>query len=156
MGDLQLVPVTPMLEPVYYQLAQAYEGEFSRLTRRKPLPDGRFLHDTQLGGAVVGYLYFENDRPCGMAAVDHQTGLNEIREFYVVPACRGHQMGRRFAHTLFEQASGVWISKQIAGADMAIQFWRSTIDDYTHGAFEESQVTDPYWGPVNQFRFRRP
>ncbi|MBY5920241.1 GNAT family N-acetyltransferase [Ferrimonas balearica] len=155
MSNLQLIQVTPALENVYYQLAQAYEGEFSRLTRRKPLADGRFMHDTQLGGDIQGYLYYVNDRPCGLSAIEHRPGEHEIREFYVVPACRGARMGQRFAHALFDLHHGVWISKQITGADEAVRFWRRTIDEYTHGAFEEAQVTDPYWGPVNQFRFRR-
>lgn len=161
MAKISLVPVSAELEPVYHQLAQAYEGEFSRLTRRKPQPDGRFLHDTQLGGSVQGYLLYQGNNPVGLSAVEHRQGQHrqtehEIREFYVVPSCRGAQLGKRFAHALFDLAAGVWISKQISGADAAVQFWRHTIDDYSHGAFEEAMVTDPYWGPVNQFRFRRP
>ncbi len=155
MSHLQLVPVTPALEGVYDQLAQAYDGEFSRLTRRKPLANGRFLHDVQLGGDVQGYLYYQNDRPCGIAAVEQRAGEYEVREFYVVPACRRAHMGKRFAHALFDLHHGVWICKQISGANEAVQFWRRAIEDYTHGAYEEAQVTDPYWGPVNRFRFRR-
>jgi predicted acetyltransferase len=138
---------------VYLNLAQGYEAEFSPLTGKKPERDGRFALDTHLGGNVLGYLLYLDERPAGLAAIESHAGAHEVREFYVVPVFRGKRVGAQFAQALWEQLPGSWEIKQIAGASKATDFWRRAIGEFTAGRFTEDVYEDAIWGRVVRQRF---
>lgn len=140
---------------IYLNLCQSYEGEFSAITLKKPDEHGRFALDTAIGGAVRGYLLYQEGLPVGFAAVKVQAADEsfEVCEFYVVPSCRKQQLGKRFAHALFRRHQGDWEIKQISGAADATAFWRRVIADFTGGVFREDVYQDGYWGQVVRQRF---
>lgn len=153
---MKIIPVDDNNLPVYLNLAQSYEGEFSAITLKKPDPTGRFALDTAIGGDVLGYLLLCDCLPIGLAAIraDRQAASFEVCEFYVVPSCRGGGLGRNFAITLFERHRGAWVIKQLPQAVGASGFWRRTLQVFTGGDFSEDRLEDPYWGPVVRQQFR--
>ena len=181
--SLSLVRVDAAWQPVYANLCQSYEGEFSGITGKLPAADGVFPPDTLLGGAITGWLFFETGsnadfddpgcglrspgepgsvcrHPIGFAAIRHEAGSGtatlptyEMCEFYVIPSRRRHGVGKDFAHALFAAHAGFWEVKQLPGAAYATLFWRKVIGAFTAGRFEEDELDDPYWGRVVRQRF---
>ena len=152
---MQIREVTPQIEMVYRNLAQAYEAEFSHIMGKKPDENGLFPLDTELGGPIVGYLCYVDGVPAGHAAIEHGAGeCFEICDFYVIPYFRGKQVGRQFASTLFEQLRGAWEIKQVQGAHHASAFWRSVVNEYTAGNFIDDEYQCPRWGWVTRQRFQ--
>lgn len=144
--------------PVYLNLCQAYEGEFSAITQKLPDENGRFALDTPIGRNILGYLLYENDAPIGLAAIKTQPDENkaEVCEFYIIPSCRKKALGKRFAIELFEKHPGTWEIKQITGAEYATEFWRKTLRDYTRNNYQEDVYHDEYWGRVVRQQFTAP
>lgn len=143
---MRVVEVDAANWPVYCHLAQAYEAEFSVLTRKDPDASGLYALDTVPGEGVMGFILFDGAIPVGIAAVKVIAADQfEMAEFFVVPTRRKQQAGRAFAQMLFGLYPGVWVVKQIAGAVAATAFWRSVI-----GACREDTFVDPYWGAVTR------
>lgn len=150
---MQIVPVTAENLRLYLNLAQSYEGEFSAITGKQPGPDGLFALDTPLTGDIQGYLMLLDSIPLGITAIAHGPDQHyEICEFYVVPSVRKRDLGRRFAHALWQQLPGHWQIKQLPQAQYASAFWRKTIASFAV-SFHEDQYLDPYWGTVQRQRF---
>ncbi|MTI16188.1 hypothetical protein E1162_02925, partial [Rhodobacteraceae bacterium RKSG542] len=151
---MKIVEVTAKDMQVYDNLLQAYEAEFSPLTKKKPDADGLFAKDVELGGDYKGYLLYVEGAPAGLSAIRcGPSSTFEVCDFYVLPIFRRGGTGRAFATWLFDQYKGDWEVKQIEGADRAIAFWRATIGDYTNSAYQEDTYEDAYWGTVTRQRF---
>ncbi|MGX9458455.1 GNAT family N-acetyltransferase [Photobacterium damselae subsp. damselae] len=155
---MKIVDVTPSNIEIYYNLTQAYEAEFSPLTKKFPDQKGKFALDTEIGGNAKGFLLYIDEHPAGLAAiavdeVEDGSLHCEVCDFYVVPLFRKNKAGQRFAHQLFAMMPGEWESKQIEGAEHAIAFWRRAIGAYTDEQFIEDIYSDPYWGEVTRQRF---
>jgi predicted acetyltransferase len=151
---MEITSVDETTLPVYLNLCQSYEGEFSSVTGKQPGPDGRFALDTELGGAVTGFLAYIGGLPAGLAAIARKGRASwEMCEFYVVPSCRGRGRGRAFAEGLFVRHPGAWEVKQLPGAESATRFWRRVIAAFTADRFEQDLYDDPYWGRVTRQRF---
>lgn len=150
---MKIVKVNTDNLPIYLNLAQGYEAEFSGIINKKPGPDGRFALDTHLDtrikGNTLGYLLYLDNLPAGLAAV-HQASEDEFEvcEFYVLPVFRGKQRGLDFAQAIFARHGGNWQIKQVAGAHHATAFWRKVVSQYTKGQYCESTYQDDYWGAV--------
>lgn len=149
---LKIVTVDQALTPVYMNLMLAYEAEFSAITRKKPLADGSFALDTELGADVTGYLLYVDAVPAGFAAIAAQVESSpcqyEVCEFYIVPCFRRQDWGKHFAFHIWNELAGNWEVKQINGADKARIFWQSIIHEFTQGEYQEDIYQDPYWGEV--------
>ncbi len=151
---MHIIPITETNLPIYHNLAQCYEAEFSPLTGKKPDASGRFALDTQIEDNVLGYLLYIGDTPAGLAAIAcKEENQFEMCEFYVLPLFRKNEAGMRFAHAIWERHRGTWEIKQIAGADYATAFWRKTITRYHDTRFVEECYDDPYWGIVTRQTF---
>ncbi|RRS08137.1 GNAT family N-acetyltransferase [Pseudoalteromonas sp. J010] len=137
------------LTQVYFNLVQAYEAEFSALTKKLPDSNGVFQLDTPLDEQHFGYLAYENEFPVGFINIFKAHNNFEVCEFYIVPAARKRKLGSAFMSRVWQMYPGHWQIKQIQGADHAISFWRSVLTlnsiDYI-----ESQYQDDYWGEVNR------
>lgn len=152
---MELVTVNASNLAIYLNLTQAYEAEFSPLTQKFPDDEGKFALDTPIAGNVTGYLLYIDGKPAGLAAIANEcVDHYEVCDFYVVPVFRKNKAGQRFAHTLFDMMPGLWQSKQIAGADHAIAFWRRAIGSYTNEVFVEDIYHDEYWGDVTRQCFK--
>ncbi|MBY5991764.1 GNAT family N-acetyltransferase [Ferrimonas balearica] len=154
-SEPEVVAVTPQWLPVYQNLAQAYESEFSRLTRKKPDREGRFCRGTELGETVEGFLLYQDGIPCGLASVVDHGDQHEVRDLYIIPACRHGHLGRHLVQSLLDRHPGIWISRPMESAQDLVKFWQRVLEDYTHGHFEQQRMSDPQYGAVIQFRFWR-
>ncbi len=151
---MEIIQVTDQNIIVYNNLAQSYEGEFSKLTEKRPDSEGMFALDTVIGGEVTGYLLYVDDSPAGLAAVrSKEPEHHEVAEFYVVPYFRKQEYGLRFAHEIWSRHAGLWEIKQIEGAEYATRFWNSVIARIDHMEYREDRYEDPYWGRVTRQRF---
>lgn len=140
--------VTPANQHVYLNLCQSYEGEFSAITAKLPDADGRFALDTEIGGAVQGFLLHVGRSPVGFAAIKIELDLREVCEFYIVPSMRGRGLGKAFAQRLFARFPGKWQVKQLEAASYATRFWTKVIAEFSRGDFTHDLYDDAYWGRV--------
>lgn len=148
-----LRPVDTASRPVWDRMIQAYEYEFSRLTGKAPLGDGTMPLDTELGGDVHGWIWWEDGVPAGFAAAVDHGDHREVAEFYMVPRWRRQGLGVRLAAALFDTAPGPWTVKQLANADDARTFWRSALAALPCRNLSEDAFDDPYWGRTTRQRF---
>ena len=151
---MDIVLVNEKNWPLYLQLVQYYEAEFSAITQKKPNAQGLFELDVQPGPEVNGYLLLIDGLPAGLAAIKTiQTHQYEVCEFYIIPSFRQQGLGRHFAHGIWKSSPGEWQVKQIQGAAYATLFWRKVINDFSLADFYEDQYMDAYWGQVTRQTF---
>lgn len=151
---MNIVQVQAYNQQVYLNLMQAYEAEFSAITRKQPDTNGLFPLDTHLGENTLAFLAFEDEIPIGFISIFEDIGqCYEVCEFYIVPSARKQHKGFELASGIWKRYPGTWAVKQIEGADDATVFWRNIIGQLTHHKFEEDQFIDPYWGLVTRQTF---
>lgn len=133
---------------IYKNLVQAYEAEFSSLTKKRPDNNGIFHLDTIIGGNVRAYVLLENNSAIGFATIEIRESINEIKEFYIVPVCRNNSIGESLFKEVLTLHPGLWEVKQIAGADKARIFWNKVIGKISQNNYTEDIYEDIYWGKV--------
>ena len=138
---------------VYLNLAYSYEAEFSSLTHKMPNEFGIFEPDTMPKSPYTGYLLYLKNIPIGFCIAKISEEINDIAEFYVIPAMRKNKFGCNFAISIFDTHPGKWQVREIAGADNAIAFWRKVITKFTNNEYKEAVVNDPTWGIVTRQQF---
>ncbi len=137
----------------FVNLSQQYEAEFGHLTGKRPDADGLY-QITLPDAAHEAYLAAdEAGQPVGFAVVDTGRERFDIAEFYVIPALRKGQIGRKMAEALFDRYPGAWQIRQIEGADGAYRFWQSVIAAYAAGDYTDDIEADDAWGQVRIQRF---
>jgi predicted acetyltransferase len=137
-------------QAVFDRLIQSYECEFSAITKKLPLPDGSFNLDIRLGGAVMGFLAYTGEVPCGFNVVKCHPGGFEICEFFIIPVFRRQGLGYRLMESVCDRYRGKWEVKQIEDADSAQAFWKRAVEKYTNGCYDADVFDDPYWGTVKR------
>ncbi len=132
----------------YLNLAQAYEAEFSPITKKNPNLKGLYELDTTIGGEVKAYILQNSTNAIGFAAASvHKGGTRDLREFYVVPTMRGKKIGTYLAKQVFAFYPGTWTVKQLEQAIHATSFWHQALTELgIH--YEEAILLDEYWGRV--------
>lgn len=148
--DLQIQKITNNNLSIYINLAHAYEAEFSSLTHKLPDLNGIYQPDSIPGDSCEGYLLFEHLLPVGFCLVNIDKPVYDIAEFYIGPVFRNKQYGKKFAFNIFSKYPGQWQVRQIKGAQHAILFWRSVIQEITDHQYHESIIEDPDWGEVTR------
>jgi predicted acetyltransferase len=139
---------------VYHNLAQAYEAEFSPITKKHPDLNGLYALDTTVGGEVKAYLLQTPENAIGFAAASVPAeGTRDIREFYVVPTMRGQKLGTYLAGQVFTLHPGQWTVKQLENATHATAFWHRALTDLGI-TYEDTLVQDDYWGNVVMQTFK--
>ena len=128
-------------------LLQEYELEFSAITKKTPDENGQFKLDVELD-KTDNYLLYIDAKIAGLAVKGTHSGRHDIFEFYVRPQYRGNLVGQKFTHEIFKKYKGLWQVRQIEGADLARDFWRKAISNYTSGNYTEQSVKDDYWGDI--------
>ena len=93
MNDLCLQEVCDSNLSTYLNLAQAYEAEFSPITKKNPNLTGLYELDTTIGGEVKAYILQNSANAIGFAAASvPEEGTRDLREFYIVPTMRGKKL----------------------------------------------------------------
>ncbi len=148
---MDIKEVDSSLNPIFMNLALAYEAEFSKITNKKPNTDGTFNLDVELGEHMKGFLLFIEALPAGFAVVSDEASSHfEVCEFFILPCFRRKHVGKQFIWKIFDMHKGNWQVKQIEGAEHAVSFWRNVIAEYTNSLYSETQCIDDYWGKVTK------
>ena len=148
MNNLSLKEVCDSNLSTYLNLAQAYEAEFSPMTKKNPNLKGLYELDTTVGGEVKAYILQNSTNAIGFAAASvPEEGTKDLREFYVVPTMRGKKIGTYLAGQVFAFYPGKWTVKQLEHAIHATSFWHQALTDLGI-PYEETIFMDEYWGRV--------
>jgi len=93
-------------------------------------PDHRFPWLVKAGDKYAGFV---------LVRLIETTGDSyfSIAEFFILKKYRRQRMGTEVAEKIFDQYRGKWQVYQKESNRPAQQFWRSVIDGYTNGMFEE-------------------
>lgn len=150
---MNVFPVDSLNIKILLNLLQAYEAEFSAITKKTPRIDGIFPIDTPIDGDHPSFLVYSNSIPVGFCIKSTYEGIHDIAEFYVVPSFRYLNIGENFAKYIFTKYPGKWQVRQIEGAHKATRFWNKVINNFTSGNYTESIVNDSYWGKVTKQNF---
>ena len=148
MNNLSLKEVCDSNLSTYLNLAQAYEAEFSPMTKKNPNLKGLYELDMTVGGEVKAYILQNSTNAIGFAAASvPEEGTRDLREFYVVPTMRGKKIGTYLAGQVFAFYPGKWTVKQLEHAIHATSFWHQALTDLGI-PYEETIFMDEYWGRV--------
>ncbi len=152
-----ITPIGHANNNVYENLCQPYEAEFSTLTGEVPNASGIYKMSTPVHGKdasenVFGYLGYIGKTPIGFRSFTKKPTHYEGAEFYILPSFRLNNRGRAFSNEVFKRHPGVWVLRQIRGADYATRFWRKIIEDVDKN-YKEDMFEDPRWGQVTRQTF---
>jgi predicted acetyltransferase len=148
MNNLSLKEVCDSNLSTYLNLAQAYEAEFSPMTKKNPNLKGLYELDTTVGGEVKAYILQNSTNAIGFAAASvPEEGTKDLREFYVVPTMRGKKIGTYLAGQVFAFYPGKWTVKHLEQAIHATSFWHQALTELGI-PYEETIFMDEYWGRV--------
>lgn len=150
---MDIHPATPADHPLLHNLYPLYLHDLSEYGVDYALDDqGRWQPDylpTWLSqspevhplllrweGRAVGFAFV------GQAPFPFMTRGRDFRmsEFFILRGERRRGLGRRAARAVFDRFRGVWEVSQLPANRPAIAFWRSVIQDYTGGAFQDTFV----------------
>ncbi|MDB4995939.1 MAG: acetyltransferase [Myxococcaceae bacterium] len=159
---MDLVPAAPRDKAVLRNLAEYYVYDFSELLGLDVGEQGEFGGDRwdrhfedplchpffiRVEGKLAGFAVHE-----GRSRLDGKVGVNDVAELFVMRKYRRLGIGQRAAVALFDQFTGPWEVRQVRANVAAAAFWRTVIDRYTRGAFEESALDDEtFRGTVQRF-----
>lgn len=160
--QIALHPVAVPDKPVLDNLMQLYLHDFSEISGADADDRGRFdypqldLYWTEAGRHP--FAIRADGHPAGFALVNRFSPLQDpfeghaVAEFFVMRKYRRRGVGRAAAMLLFDHFPGHWEVATAASNIPAQAFWRSTIDTYTSGRYQELWLQDDRWhGPIHQF-----
>lgn len=150
---MRIIPITKSNAHIFDVLVQDYEAEFSAITGKEPRSNGYFPLEADWTEPYEGFYLFTEEKPAGFAIKGTIEGRSDIAEFYILPCYRKRGFGKILAFALFNRFPGPWQVRQIQGATEANLFWTRIIREYTHGAYREDRIDDPYWGTVTRQLF---
>ncbi len=99
------------------------------------------------------YLAFLDDIPIGFGLVGsaspylEDSRATDLHEIFVVRRHRRSGVGRTLAAHIWNRHPGKWLVRVYQGNPAALPFWRTTIADYTGGAYleESRRISDKPW-----------
>lgn len=98
----------------------------------------------------IPYLLKVNNKLAGFVLVNSVSCLNRkdithsIAEFFIMRKWRRKGIGKATAFELFNKLSGKWEVSQERKNKNAQIFWRSIINEYTQGSYEEFKTDDKF------------
>ncbi len=159
---IELRRATPQHRSLLRQLYEHYCHDFSPLTQADLGDDGYWTDDDFLDpwpDDLHIYLITVDGRWAGFAwiafggyidpRVNHHILMDE---FFILRKYRRRGVGEWAAVSLFNHYRGAWEVGEIPENVEAQQFWRTIIDRYTSGHYQEVNVNNLRWrGPVQIF-----
>jgi predicted acetyltransferase len=159
---IELLRAAPSQRSLLRQLYELYCHDFSPMTRADVGDDGYWTGDDFLDpwpNDLHIYLIKVDRRWAGFAwvavggYVDPHSANFLMDEFFVLRKYRRRGVGEWSAVWLFNHYPGMWEVGEIPENVEAQQFWRTIINRYTDGAYQEVTVNNDRWrGPVQIFR----
>ncbi len=147
-------------KPVLQSLLELYQYDLSRFDKRVIGPSGqygyRYLDHYWTDPERHPYLVRIDGQWAGFVLVNRHSPLGEpvwsVAEFFIMAAYRRSGYGESVAHRVFDQHPGTWHIAVEASNIAGQRFWRTVVERYTNGRFDECQVEDDRWqGPVLVF-----
>lgn len=143
---VELSKATRAEKPIVDNLSQFYLYEFSQYLPSIRLDNQRGLYDGLPD--VDAYWDDPNREPfilrvngelAGFALVIKGTSdePHQIGEFFVLQKFGGKGVGKSAARQIFDMFPGNWLIHEMWNNYKAQAFWRSVVDAYTHGHYEE-------------------
>jgi predicted acetyltransferase len=161
--NVTLHEATPADLPVVKNLVPYYIYDLSEHMGWACTADGRFdgcddLESYWRGpGKHAFVLRATGQEPAGFVLIlaehDEQGVDFSVTDFFVLRKFRGRGVGQRVAHELFDRFRGAWKVEQFAQNKTAVAFWRSVVERYCGGRFEERSGRSQ-WGALNVLLFR--
>jgi predicted acetyltransferase len=149
-GVVTLDPAPPDAAPLLSNLLALYMHDMSEIFPVEVGADGRFAYDKlalywgeperrfpfliRSGGKLAGFALATR----GLSGDDAHE-LLDVAEFFVLRGYRRSGVGREAALLLWGRLPGRWSVRVSEGNRAGVPFWRSTVQDYTGGAFSESK-----------------
>lgn len=111
----------------HYWTSQGIEGE------------GRIPYFLKVNDKLAGFVLINNFSCLGRVDIDYT-----IAEFFVMRKWRRKGIGKAVAIELFSKLSGKWEVAQERENIKAQMFWRSIINEYTKGNYEEQETDEKF------------
>ena len=150
--------------PLLERLGQLYQYDFSEFDGSLVGEDGRFgwidWPKFFSEADAHAFLVRVDGQLAGFAAVYRGEAFRDAREqvwwmdnFFVMRSYRQRGVGERVVLDLFARFPGTWEIAQLAANVAAQAFWRTILDRYSSGTFDEIVLADDRWhGPVQYVR----
>jgi len=138
--------VTLAEREILANLLEKYAYEFSQYDKRDINPLGlygymyldyywtenkRWAYFIEVDGLLAGFVMV-NDYP---EAEDRETDFS-LSEFFVMYKYRRTGVGRQAFFMALDRHRGRWQLKMHPGNTASVSFWRTVINEYTHGKYE--------------------
>ncbi len=152
----------PHNNAVLAALTQFYLYERSEIEPLDILDTGLFqntlLQDFSDQFSVEAFLIYDQVQLIGFSLISQQSRLrmqfsgHTIETIFILRRYRRHGVGRHSAIKLFDRFPGSWEVATHGQNVRGMAFWRSVIDIYTNGNYEETWLQDANWrGTVHSF-----
>lgn len=164
----KLIPAEIELKPVIKHLASFYVYELSRYTGEDVSENGLFEpyascfnFDSYWREADhYPFIIRVDNKLAGFVLMNKKGGSPDVDwhlvEFYILASYQGRGIGRQIALQLLNTFPGLWEIAQIPENLPAIHFWRSVIQQFTHGKYvehrEQIKRPEPHEMIVQRFR----
>jgi predicted acetyltransferase len=160
--NIEITPATVYERPILRHLMELYQYDFSEFDNADISPMGLFdypyLDHYWVEPERAPFLVRVNGNLAGFVLVaryNYLTGLKDtwvIAEFFIMRKYRRKGIGEHVARFIFDQFPGNWQVGQIYENPTASTFWRSVINHYTQGDFQEHDLNNENWhGPIQTF-----
>lgn len=155
---MELSKATLAEKPIIHNLSQLYLYEFSKYMPTIKLDGQSGLYD---GLPDLDDYWDQPNREPFILRVDGElagfvlviTGTrdepNQIGEFFVMDKFGGKGIGKCVAKRIFDMFSGNWLIHEMWNNYKAQAFWRSVVNSYTNGKYEE--YYDEHRRPFQKF-----
>ena len=143
-------------------LAQFYLYELSEIENLDICDNGRFEHDILHGTAVrsdlLPFVIYAAEQLIGFVLISQHSRMrshfsgHSIETIFVLRRYRRHGLGRSSVCEVFDRFPGVWEVATHGQNVRGMAFWRSVIDIYTNGSYQETWLQEASWrGTVHSF-----
>lgn len=141
------------------QMLELYQYELSDIWHQDLDASGRYGYELSRhreARRFFAYVALQGSQHIGFALVAPaavtRTDGAWMEQFFILKRHRRSGAGRALARFVLARHPGKWEIGQMPGNTRAQAFWRKVIDEFTHSAYAEVDVTDgPWLGVVQQF-----
>ena len=160
--QITLLPAAASEKPALANLMQLYQYDLSEFNGADVDDQGCFdsahLEAFWTATDCQPLLIRVGERLAGFALVHRQSRLHNpfdghaVAEFFIMRHYRRQGVGRTAVTQLFDRFPGLWEVSASAYNVPGHVFWRSVVDHYTSGHYDETWLQTATWrGPVESF-----
>lgn len=149
--------VTNRNKQAFKNLWQFFGYDFSELNKMDINQEGEYTLPEDLeeyieSNQYCSYIVKVNGMIGGLAVIKfiEDEGINYFRHFFIMRKFRRMGIGKEAVYKIFRLYSGRWRVSQFDYNIPAITFWRTVIEEYTDGHYNETRRIDDK-GPQQEF-----